>query len=64
MTRENERNNFSTQLNVGRAVREIEIVCVSKGIGERTSLAFREPYELIGKYDRSFNGSNFPLNFA
>jgi hypothetical protein len=47
MAKENERNDFSTQLNVRRAVREIGIVCLSKEIGERTSLAFTEPCESI-----------------
>jgi hypothetical protein len=52
MAREDETNKFSTELHVRRAVKEAEIVCLSKGIGERTSLAFGEPCELIVKYDR------------
>ena len=51
MVREDERNNFPTELNGREAVREAEIVCLSKGIGERLFLVFIDHFELIGKYD-------------
>jgi hypothetical protein len=52
MMRGDVRNNFSTELNVCLADGEARIVCLSKEIGEETSLAFAECCEQIGKYDR------------
>jgi hypothetical protein len=51
---EDERNSFPAELQLGRAVREAELTCFSKGIREGTSLVFAECCELIANSNHKF----------